>query len=237
VLQDVLSNRGNGNQGLVTPIKALLKTASHSASNSLRILSALQYQHLLGKSHGLYTILDFADLTTECFLPFDLEQAFSAAFVLILTTAVPGVPEPNSKDLQTSLNVLDTMIGRGNVVARYRKEELNRLEEMLQVFQAQRNSRPMPEVHENGTTTIPDRDQIPMPHGNVEFEVCADQASTYGHATVSTVNGLASEQIMSLAGLLDWMPESHEFDDDQLAGNWLWTESIATDYDLHGVVP
>lgn len=53
--------------------------------------------------------------------------------------------------------------------------------------------------------------------------------------TGSAANGLASsEEMLSIAGLLDWEPDISAFDNDQLAGSWLWTDGIAQDLDLNG---
>ncbi|RSL48153.1 hypothetical protein CEP53_009653 [Fusarium sp. AF-6] len=91
------------------------KTAGESASQSLRILAALQSHDLL-----------------EIFLPFDLEQIFSSGFIITLLSAIH--PFPNAVDeagFDKSLNLLDTLIANGNIPARFRREELVRLHEML----------------------------------------------------------------------------------------------------------
>ncbi|KAK0369365.1 hypothetical protein CLIM01_13277 [Colletotrichum limetticola] len=215
LLQDVLGRRGNLNRGLASPIKALLKTSSDSANKSLRILSTLQSQHLL-----------------ESFLPFDLEQAFSSAFVLTLMTSMPSLSERDNRYMQTTTDILDTMIARGNVVARCRKEELEKLQEMLCL--AQRQLHAPPSVAGDGSSGMQAENQSSLRINAGDLSLSIEQPTEAGPATGSTTNGLASEQMLSIAGLLDWEPNMAAFDDDQLAGSWLWTEAIAPDFDFSG---
>ncbi|RSL88386.1 hypothetical protein BHE90_000045 [Fusarium euwallaceae] len=118
LLRDRLQDKtagGSPDRHTVEPITALLKTSSESASQSLRILAALQSHDLL-----------------EIFLPFDLEQIFSSGFIITLISAIH--PFPNAVDeagFDKSLNLLDTLIANGNIPARFRREELVRLHEML----------------------------------------------------------------------------------------------------------
>ncbi|EEU35615.1 uncharacterized protein NECHADRAFT_52360, partial [Fusarium vanettenii 77-13-4] len=118
LLRDRLQDKtagGSPDRHTVEPITALLKTSSESASKSLRILAALQSHDLL-----------------EIFLPFDLEQIFSSGFIITLISAIH--PFPNAVDeagFDKSLNLLDTLIANGNIPARFRREELVRLHEML----------------------------------------------------------------------------------------------------------
>ncbi|KAM6509731.1 hypothetical protein FALCPG4_017379 [Fusarium falciforme] len=118
LLRDRLQDKtagGSPDRHTVEPITALLKTSSESASKSLRILAALQSHDLL-----------------EIFLPFDLEQIFSSGFIITLISAIH--PFPNAVDesgFDKSLSLLDTLIANGNIPARFRREELVRLHEML----------------------------------------------------------------------------------------------------------
>ncbi|KAL2673763.1 hypothetical protein Neosp_012207 [[Neocosmospora] mangrovei] len=92
---------GSPDRHTVEPITALLKTSSESASKSLRILAALQSHDLLG-------------------------------FIITLISAIH--PFPNAVDesgFDKSLSLLDTLIANGNIPARFRREELVRLHEML----------------------------------------------------------------------------------------------------------
>ncbi|KAL0939637.1 uncharacterized protein CTRU02_206247 [Colletotrichum truncatum] len=202
LLQDLLARKDHTHQNLASPIKALLQTSSESASKSLRILSRLKSQHLL-----------------ETFLPFDLEHTFSSAFVLALMGAIPGLPDRESNYMKTTSSILDAMILRGNVVAQFRKEELEKLQEILRLVQFELDTTP---ATCNGGR---------QPSQNPGMDI---NPSGGGPPTDSTVNGLASEQILSIAGLLDWEPNVSTFSDDQLVGSWLWTDTIADDFDLSG---
>ncbi|KAF6798770.1 hypothetical protein CSOJ01_12659 [Colletotrichum sojae] len=207
LLQDVLARRENANKALAGPIRALLKTSSESASKSLRILSTLQSQHLL-----------------ETFLPFDLEQAFSSAFVLTLMTAIPGLPDRDTSYMDTTSKILDTMIARGNVVAGFRKEELEKLQEKLHLARF-----PCQTTHETSTSG-----GQTLPNSTGVLGTSTEDLHDRGPATGSTVNGLASEQMLSIAGLLDWEPNMTALSDNQLAGSWLWADNIEQDFDFSG---
>ncbi|KAH6980711.1 fungal-specific transcription factor domain-containing protein [Ilyonectria sp. MPI-CAGE-AT-0026] len=128
LLRDKLEQRNDGNKesrGMAGPIKAFLKTSCESASKSLGILSALQSQDLL-----------------ETFLPFDLETAFSAGFVLALISAIQSPREilDDASPLQTASSIIKCLISHGNVPARFRLEELERLQEMLMLVTLQTGS-------------------------------------------------------------------------------------------------
>ncbi|KAE8323727.1 hypothetical protein BDV39DRAFT_217578 [Aspergillus sergii] len=103
---------------LSSPVQTLLHASTDSALKSLRILTALRDQNLLGPP--------------ETFLPFDLENLFSSFFILSLIAAIlPDIiPDPSYRDMGFSL--LDDMIARGNRVAQLRKSEIVQLEELVQ---------------------------------------------------------------------------------------------------------
>ncbi|KAF4854220.1 Proline utilization trans-activator [Colletotrichum siamense] len=204
LLQDILARKDHSQRNLASPIKALLKTSSDSATKSVRILSTLKTQHLL-----------------ETFLPFDLEQTFSSAFVLTLMTSIPGLPDREGNHLKDAFEILDTMIARGNVVARFRREELEKLQEILRLTQSQ-IERPVAASERN-------EGHLMMNSGGGSDDGLLQDR---GPPTGSTTNGLASEQMLSIAGLLNWEPNTSTFGDDQLAGSWLWTDTITQDFDF-----
>ncbi|KAE9566734.1 hypothetical protein CGMCC3_g17130 [Colletotrichum fructicola] len=206
LLQDILARKDHSQRNLAGPIKALLKTSSDSATKSVRILSTLKTRHLL-----------------ETFLPFDLEQTFSSAFVLTLMTSIPGLPDREGNHLKDAFEILDMMIARGNVVARFRREELEKLQEILRLTQS-RIERPVTASERNEGHLM--MNSI----GGSDDGLLQDR----GPPTGSTANGLASEQMLSIAGLLDWEPNMSTFGDDQLAGSWLWTDTITQDFDFGG---
>ncbi|KAE8335674.1 hypothetical protein BDV24DRAFT_171115 [Aspergillus arachidicola] len=110
--------QGEAFRTLSSPVQTLLHASTDSALKSLRILTALRDQNLLG--------------TPETFLPFDLENLFSSFFILSLIAAIlPDIiPDPSYRDMGFSL--LDDMIARGNRVAQLRKSEIVQLEELVQ---------------------------------------------------------------------------------------------------------
>ncbi|KAJ0124599.1 hypothetical protein J7T55_005938 [Diaporthe amygdali] len=206
LLQDVLARQDAIHRDLAGPIKALLSTSSESASKSLRILSTLQSQHLL-----------------ETFLSFDLEQTFSSGFILTLMTAIPGLPNHDSSYLDTAFSILSTIIAHGNMVALYRKEELEKLQEILHLVQTQTKEPPAPKAGGQ-----------PLSNVNRGLNPSTEHTERVT-ATGAAANGLASsEEMLSIAGLLDWEPEMSAYGNTQLSGSWLWTDAITQDLDFSG---
>lgn len=145
---------------------------------------------------------------------------------------MPGLSERDNEYMQSTTDVLDTMIARGNVVARCRKEELEKLQEMLCLAQSQLHA-PL-SVACDGSSNLQARDQPSRCINAGDLTLSTEQPAGAGPATSSTTNGLASEQMLTIAGLLDWEPNIAAFSDDQFAGSWLWTEAIAPDFDFSG---
>ncbi|EEU48333.1 uncharacterized protein NECHADRAFT_23096, partial [Fusarium vanettenii 77-13-4] len=96
------------------PIASLLKSAVSSALATLKLLTSLEKQRPI-----------------ESFLPFDLEYAFASALSLcIIRTVLPHFV-PDQSWFQKAVSLLDKMISQGGIVARLRKNELQRLEQLL----------------------------------------------------------------------------------------------------------
>ncbi|KAI1435621.1 fungal-specific transcription factor domain-containing protein [Xylaria sp. CBS 124048] len=171
------------------PIKALLRAAQDSAARSIRILMALESQHLL-----------------ENFLPFDLESTFSSAFVLALMAALPSVPLEETNDVNASHYLLSRMIDAGNVIAKFRREDLERLINFLLLLRVEISQRDL-SVTDEMTAML-------------DFN-----ASAYGQAVpvqsgkIGPFNDLSPEQMLSLAGLLELDPSY----DHGMGEQWLWT--------------
>lgn len=117
---------------LSSPVQTLVEACIDSAVKSLKILTALRDHSLLG------TCLPWQGRANpvESFLPFDLENLFSASFVLSLISGIlPGLLADHTyRDMGFSL--LDEMIARSQV-ARMRKSEIELLEELMQPLQRQ----------------------------------------------------------------------------------------------------
>ncbi|KAL3467055.1 hypothetical protein BJX64DRAFT_274107 [Aspergillus heterothallicus] len=96
-------------------ILRLLQVCVDSAQQQLSILGCLYEQSLL-----------------DSFFPFDLESTFVSSVVLLMAPAIDSNLMDNQMPwLQKSCVVLDDMITRGNLIARFRKAELEQLDSLL----------------------------------------------------------------------------------------------------------
>ncbi|KAE8331488.1 hypothetical protein BDV39DRAFT_189869 [Aspergillus sergii] len=96
-------------------VRKLLQVCIDSAQQILNILVVLQRQNLL-----------------DSFLPFDLEATYTAAVVLVAAPAADAsLLDDWTPWFHTSVTVLDEMISRGNLIAGFRKSELQQLAGML----------------------------------------------------------------------------------------------------------
>lgn len=68
---------------------------------------------------------------TDCFLPFDLDSAFSASFVLLLATGIHPRLVPDRSHIDTIYQILDSMSMKGNLLASLRRSEIEELRAML----------------------------------------------------------------------------------------------------------
>ncbi|POR30944.1 Uncharacterized protein TPAR_08835 [Tolypocladium paradoxum] len=109
------------NRDMTEPVKALLRTCHDSATKTLRVLAALRSRDLL-----------------ESFLPFDLEHAFTAGCVLAILSAINGFDEQGDGwYIDTTFSVISSIICCRNMPARFRRQELERLHEMLKLVSQQ----------------------------------------------------------------------------------------------------
>jgi hypothetical protein len=68
----------------------------------------------------------------DSFLPFDLEAVFVSSVVILMAPVIDSrLLESPTPWLQKSYVILDDMISRGNIIASFRKSELERLGELL----------------------------------------------------------------------------------------------------------
>ncbi len=118
-------------------IKALLRACIDSANNMLRILSALREQNLLG-IYFLATVSSVEQIVSandslrpENFLPSDLENTFSASFVLAMASVILSNMQQVQSYKTITAEILDDMILMGSVPALFRKTELEQLEQMV----------------------------------------------------------------------------------------------------------
>lgn len=210
--------RRNNDHGIANPIKALIKTSFKSAKKSLCILSFLQSQQLL-----------------ETFLPFDLEQAFSSAFVLTIMSALPVLPGFGNKDhIDTTFSILDTMISRGNVVARFRKTDLQELQEAMGQMQSGTRS-PLESLPDTNSHVLEDTvtgSRVPR-----MATAATDLASTGlidRVPTVGSATDTASEQMLPIAEFIEWEPTLFDIGSNQLPDDWLWADAGAAPSEFSG---
>ncbi|KAI0198963.1 fungal-specific transcription factor domain-containing protein [Astrocystis sublimbata] len=186
------------------PIKALLKTSQESAHKSLSILTAVESQQLL-----------------DTFLPFDLESTFSCAFVISLMSAIPSIPVNDVNYAAKSFALLDNMIKRGNTVAQYRKEELGKLLRFFEVMQVDSTKPPAPT---NNSNLANSSDTLYPPISPFTTSVQMPEPLAQ---PLLTLNGLSPDNMLSVAGLLDWAPGG-DLADYAFSTEWLWTAHEGT---------
>ncbi|KAL0931493.1 fungal specific transcription factor [Colletotrichum truncatum] len=116
-LQQRLASTDNDTSIPSGPISCLLKTCVSSALNTLKALKALGDNNLL-----------------DCFLPFQLESAWSSSFLLKLIEALSPDFISDRSWLAAASCIFDTMISRGSPAARLRKREFEHLGEILTSF-------------------------------------------------------------------------------------------------------
>ncbi|OJJ50360.1 hypothetical protein ASPZODRAFT_149702 [Penicilliopsis zonata CBS 506.65] len=115
---------------LSSPVRTLIHACVESATKSLRLLIALREHNIL-----------------ESFLPFDLENAFSASFILTLVAAILPAALPDQTYRDMGFSVLDEMIARGSRVAQLRKSEIELLEDLARPL---RQAQEQPPAHGEG---------------------------------------------------------------------------------------
>ncbi|CVL06503.1 uncharacterized protein FPRN_05211 [Fusarium proliferatum] len=95
-------------------------------------------------------------LTRELFLPFDLDHAFSAGFVLALISTIQPLPDAASESsFELTRNILDALAAGWNLPARFRRQELERLHNMWHL--------------------IEQRDIVPQLQGQADIPVLGEQ--------------------------------------------------------------
>ncbi|KAH6692311.1 fungal-specific transcription factor [Plectosphaerella plurivora] len=107
----------SGSISLSQPVASLLQSCVDSAQTVLRILRVIGDEDLL-----------------EAFLPFQLEDAFSSAFILYLVRTVSPALIQDDGWSDNVRSIMDKMISKGSIVAPLRKLELAQLEHIMGVF-------------------------------------------------------------------------------------------------------
>lgn len=200
-------------------MRTLVQSCIDSATKSLRLLTALRNQNLLGNvpcrkcSDALLTL-------AETFLPFDLENLFSAAFVLSMVSAIlPGtLPDHSYRDMSFSL--LDDMVARGNRVAQFRKSEIELLEELVQPLFSPSTPSPQQENEEPEPLITP-RSEVPVSAMRELQDYEVDAQAAIATPSVSGAPEVNEEDL-----LLDWRDFGMSLNQmlsatDELDANWV----------------
>ncbi|KAJ5537241.1 transcriptional regulator family: Fungal Specific TF [Penicillium frequentans] len=117
---------------LAPPVSSLLQCCANSAQTILQTLQTLADDDLM-----------------DAFLPFQIEDASSSAFVLYLIRAIAPSLIPNSTWCDNLECVLDKLIAKGNLAAPLRRRELSQLEQILAPLTPKPLNSPLPPVHFN----------------------------------------------------------------------------------------
>ncbi|KAG7129298.1 Proline utilization trans-activator like protein [Verticillium longisporum] len=102
---------------LAPPVASLMQSCVDSAQTVLHTLRVIGDEDLL-----------------EAFLPFQLEDAFSSAFILYLIRAITPALIQDNNWTENIRSALDKMISKGSIVAPLRKLELSQLEMVTAVL-------------------------------------------------------------------------------------------------------
>lgn len=149
-----------------------------------------------------------ANKTTESFIPFDRDAAFSSAVVLnVAATVDPSLVKNKDPRLQTALAILDEMTTRGNRIAEFHKFELEQLAANLRRLQAMSSAAnegradSTSQVSPNETTSL---SVAPMDGQNSEdFQTTFDNIDTI-LSEWNSDDGLSGEHLMAVADSLDF---------------------------------
>lgn len=145
------------------------------------------------------------NIPTESFLPFDLDATFSSAVVLSLAAAVdPSLLRNKGPFLETVYVLLDEMVSRGNLIAKFHKAEIQQLDENIKLLPvASENSS---NASQRGQQESPYQTNVVSNNGIVvpmQTHDSVSMGSDYLGDWYSD-DGLTGEQLMALADSLDF---------------------------------
>lgn len=174
--------------------KALLQNSIESASKTARILTVLRIEHLL-----------------EYFLPFDLEHAFSAAFVLTMAPVV--LHEKNvDQDCRHELRlVMEDMVSQGNRPSEFRISELEALEKLQDFLWTADGEEAYTPIH---TGANPEMSNLNYMHDH-------DGQANNDRTGFEGLDGLSPDHIWNIAQLLPYTHESTTSNDGWFE-DWVW---------------
>jgi hypothetical protein len=135
----------------------------------------------------------------DSFLPFDLEATFVSSVIVLMAPIIDySLLESLTPWLQKSYVVLEDMIARGNIIARFRKSELEQLNGLLTQLPPDRPLQPDDPIGRGQQAGISTQISSPMP-------------PPYPVAELLSLNdGLTTAEIMAVAesidtGDVDWV--------------------------------
>lgn len=188
-------------------VASFMQSCVDSAQNILRLLRILCDEDLMGIPPFTYTppYTELADIhscnNTDAFLPFQLEDAFSSAFVLQLLRAIAPWLLPDDTWSHDVECILNRMISKGNVVAPMRKVELNQLAQiMTPLTSGALHFQSPPQQHTNINDEGGNTDNVPsavVPDQEGEGE------SSWDLFMENPMVGLDQREILDLAARLD----------------------------------
>ncbi|WDK16993.1 Zn(II)2Cys6 transcription factor [Colletotrichum graminicola] len=181
-----------------SPLEADSLMASPKVRNPLQMCaeSAIQILNILDKlrSQGLL----------ETFLPLDLDSLFVSTVALLVARGVDSrLIESQSPWLEKSNNILEEMIASGNLIAEFRKNEMQQLGEMLVEFEATR-----PRAL-SGFVTAPAGSSWQHTNTGPPRSVQVDKDSLPGYRVLPKDNSgqaedLTTQQIIDVVNSLEW---------------------------------
>jgi proline utilization trans-activator len=183
-------------------ILRLIQLCIDSAQQQLNILNCLYEQSLLGRYPCHIKCICDSQIYTDSFLPFDLEAVFVSGVVILMAPIIDSsLLESLAPWLQKSYVILDDMISRGNIIASFRKSELERLDELLSQLQT------------DHPTQINDRMQRDHPNGMLSQLSAPTSPVNCPHELLNLNDGLTTAEIMAVAesidtGDVDWVVQA-----------------------------
>ncbi|GKT61622.1 Zn(II)2Cys6 transcription factor [Colletotrichum tofieldiae] len=171
-----------------------LQMCAESAIQILNILDRLRAQGLL-----------------ETFLPLDLDSLFVSTVALLVARGVDSrLIESQSPWLEKSKAILEEMIASGNLIAEFRKNEMQKLEEMLIEFEAAQ-----PRTLSSSTTAATRTSSWQHTGTSLQTPVQADAGESISQDTLpvyseftkdssSQAEDLTTQQIIDVVNSMEW---------------------------------
>ncbi|KAJ5956284.1 transcriptional regulator family: Fungal Specific TF [Penicillium viridicatum] len=162
--------------GLSSPVASLLQCCADSAQTILQTLRTLADDDLM-----------------DAFLPFQVEDASSSAFVLYLIRAIAPSVISNDTWCDNLTLVLDKLISKGNLAAPLRRLELRQLEQILAPLTPKLANHHLPQVNLDESNEINEEEPYAFDHEEFEWDLLGLNSSV----------SLPPRELLDLADQLD----------------------------------